>query len=186
MWNGLPLKNPNVDQVGMVVPNAQTAAEQMHRLLGFGPFRVIEWPIEGIDPQATFRGAPGNFRIRVAFAQVGATQLELVEPLEGDSVWSEFLDSHGPGLHHVRITVPDFERTLAAFEAAGIEKVCSGTGFHVGSEWAYFDTSRLLNGLVVEIRKRLGEKQGEGEWATEGEQIGNGASQDERYRSSGL
>jgi methylmalonyl-CoA/ethylmalonyl-CoA epimerase len=166
------LQNPNIDQVGMVVRDAQAAAEHMHRLLGFGPFRVIEWPIEGIDPQATYRGTPGDFRIRVAFAQVGATQLELVEPVEGASIWSEFLESHGPGLHHVRITVPNFEETAAALEAFGIKQVCSGTGFHVGSKWAYFDTSRLLNGLVVEIRKLLDEKSGEGDWAAEGKQIG--------------
>lgn len=176
MWDRTLLQNPNVDQVGMVVPDAQAAAEQLHRLLGFGPFRVIEWPIEGIDPKATYRGAPGHFRIRVAFAQVGATQLELVEPIEGASIWSEFLERHGPGLHHIRISVPDFAATMAALEAAGIEKVCSGTGFHIGSEWAYFDTSRLLNGLVVEIRKRPDETRGEGAWATKGEEVGNGAS----------
>lgn len=166
------LQNPNIDQVGMVVPDAQAAAEQLHSLFGIGPFRVIEWPIEGIDPQATYRGAPANFRIRVAFAQVGATQLELVEPVEGASVWSEFLESHGPGLHHVRITVPNFDETVVAFESAGIEQVCSGTGFHVGSKWVYFDTSKLLNGLVVEIRRLLDEKRGEGQWATEGKRIG--------------
>jgi hypothetical protein len=172
MRNSLPLKNPTVDQVGMVVPDARAAAQQMHRLLGLGPFRVIEWPIEGVDHQATYHGAPGDFRIRVAFAQLGPTQLELVEPVDGASVWSEFLESHGPGLHHVRITVPDFEEAVTALEAAGIKKVCSGTGFHVGSEWAYFDTSRLLNGLVIEIRKRPDEEQGEGKWVAEGQQIG--------------
>jgi hypothetical protein len=166
-----PLSDPNIDQIGMVVPDAAAAAEQMHQVLGIGPFRVIDWPIEGVDPQATYHGEPGDFRIRVAFAQVGPIGIELVQSLEGDNIWADFLASHGPGLHHFRITVPDFDETVASLEAAGIEKISSGTGFHVGSRWAYFDTSRLLDGLIVEIRSKLDPK-GESDWAVEGEQIG--------------
>ena len=160
------LRDPKIDQIGMVVPNAAVAAEQMHQLLGIGPFRVIDWPIEGVDPQATYHGNPGDFRIRVAFAQVGPIGIELVQPLEGANIWADFLESHGPGLHHFRITVPDFDETVASLEAAGIEKISSGTGFHVGSRWAYFDTAHLLDGLIVEIRSKLDLK-GESNWAVE-------------------
>jgi hypothetical protein len=34
-------------------------------------------------------------------------QLELIEPVSGTSVYSEFLELSGPGLHHVCATVPD-------------------------------------------------------------------------------
>jgi hypothetical protein len=166
------LQNPEIDQVGMVVPDAVSAAEELYRILGIGPFRVVEWPVEGVDPEATYRGQPGSFRIRVAFAQVGPMQLELVEPLEGDSIWSEFLQQHGPGLHHVRLSLLDFESVVAGLEAMGLEKVCSGTGFHVGTRWAYFDTSHLLNGLVVEIRRKADQQMGEGEWLTDGRSVG--------------
>jgi hypothetical protein len=170
------LRNPQIDQVGMVVPDAVSAAEKLDRILGIGPFRVVEWPVEGVDSEATYRGQPGRFRIRVAFAQVGPMQLELVEPLEGDSIWSEFLQQRGPGLHHVRLSVHDFESVVAGLEAAGLEKVCSGTGFHVGTRWAYFDTTHLLNGLVVEIRRTANPRQGEGEWLTDGKRVGKQAS----------
>ena len=165
------LSNPNIDQIGMVVPDAAAAAEQMHRTLGIGPFRVIDWPIENVDPQATYHGEPGDFRIRVAFAQVGPIGIELVQSLAGDNIWADFLADHGPGLHHFRITVPDFDKTVAALEGAGIEKISSGTGFHVGSRWAYFDTSHLLDGLIIEIRCKL-DPGGEEDWAAEGDKIG--------------
>jgi methylmalonyl-CoA/ethylmalonyl-CoA epimerase len=169
---GTILQGSTIDQIGMVVVDARQAAETLHRVFGLGPFRLIEWPIEGVDPEATYHGAPGSFRIRVAFAQVGAMQLELVEPVEGASIWSEFLQSHGPGLHHVRIAVPDFEQAASALEALGGPTVCSGRGFHVGSKWAYYDVSQILEGLVVEIRKSPDESSGEGAWAAEGRQIG--------------
>jgi hypothetical protein len=35
---------------------------------------------------------------------------------------------------------------------------------HVGSKWSYFDTTHLLEGVVVELRTRLDEAGGEGEW----------------------
>ena len=165
-----------VDQVGIVVRDVRQMAEGLYRLLGIGPFRVLEWPIEGIDPQSTYHGEPRSYRIRLGFVQTGATQIELIEPLDDQSTWSDFLASHGPGLHHFRLTVSNFEETAAALEAAGLENIASGTGAHVGSKWAYFDSGELLDGLVIELRTRLEGPAGEGQWATQGIEIGGGTS----------
>jgi hypothetical protein len=124
----------------------------------------MEWPLEGVDPQATYHGEPGNFKLLLAFATIGKTQVEIVEPLEGQNIYSDFLDESGPGLHHFRFTVPDFEERGADLEAKGIKKIASGTGVHVGSKWAYYDTSELLGGVIIELRKRLDSAGGEGQW----------------------
>jgi hypothetical protein len=158
----------SVDQIGIVVRDVQAMAENLYHTLGIGPFRLMEWPIPGIDPQSTYHGEPRSYRIRLGFARAGAAQIELVEPLDDQSIWSDFLASHGPGLHHFRITVANFDETVAALEAAGFENIASGTGAHVGSRWAYFDTASLLEGIVIEVRTRLDGADGEGRWATEG------------------
>ena len=62
----------------------------------------------------TFRGGPADFAAHISFSYAGDTQLELIAPVSGDSVYSEFLDTAGPGLHHVCIEAPD----SAAFDAA--------------------------------------------------------------------
>jgi len=72
----------------------------------------MEWPVEGIDPQATYHDEPGNFRMRLAFAAVGKVQIEVVQPLEGENIYSDFLRDHGPGLHHFRLSVPAFEKSV--------------------------------------------------------------------------
>jgi methylmalonyl-CoA/ethylmalonyl-CoA epimerase len=167
-----PLPPAQVDQVGIVVDDLQAMAENLHRLLGIGPFRVVDWPIEGIDPQSTYYGEPASYKIRIGFAWAGKTQIELVQPVEGPNIWSDFLERHGPGIHHFRMTVPDFEVRVAALEAAGFRNMASGTGAHIGSEWVYLDTSEVLQGLVIELRKRLEGESGEGQWATAGEQVG--------------
>jgi methylmalonyl-CoA/ethylmalonyl-CoA epimerase len=155
---------PNVDQVGIVVRDLHAMIDTLSQVFGIGPFRVMEWPIEGVDSQATYHGSPGSFRLLLAFATVGKTQLEIIQPLEGQNIYSDFLEEHGPGLHHIRITVPDFEEKLDQMQASGIKNIASGTGVHIGSQWAYFDTSALLEGVIIELRKRLDGSGGEGQW----------------------
>ena len=162
----------NVDQIGIVVRNLQEMAENLYQLLGIGPFRTLEWPIAGIDPESTYYGEPEEYRLLLGFARQGATQIELIEPLDGQNIWSDFLNNHGPGIHHFGLVVSNFDEKIRQLKKAGFKIIASGTGAHVGSKWAYFDTSDLLNGIVIELRTRLDEADGEGHWATEGDLVG--------------
>jgi methylmalonyl-CoA/ethylmalonyl-CoA epimerase len=155
---------PSVDQIGIVVRDLRSMVANLSKIFEIKDFRIMEWPIEGIDPHATYHGEPGNYRLLLAFVTIGNTQLEIVQPLEGQNIYTDFLDEHGPGLHHIRLTIPDFDEKVAFLEASGIKNLASGTGVHVGSEWAYFDTRQLLEGVVVELRKRLDGPGGEGQW----------------------
>jgi methylmalonyl-CoA/ethylmalonyl-CoA epimerase len=158
------INSAELDQIGIVVHDLSAVTQELTRLFGIGPFRIFEWPLEGVDPQATYHGQPANFRLLLAFATVGKIQIEIVQPLEGQNIYSDFLRDHGPGLHHFRLTVPEFEQGVAALIGTGIEKIASGTGVHVGSKWAYFDTTQQLEGVIVELRTRLDEAGGEGRW----------------------
>ena len=154
----------DLDQIGIVVNDLHAFTQELSRLFGIGPFRIFEWPLEGVDPQATYHGQPANYRLLLAFVTVGKIQLEIVQPLEGQNIYSDFLRDHGPGLHHFRLTIPGFEKGVEALIGAGIENIASGTGVHVGSKWAYFDTTHKLEGVVVELRTRLEQAGGEGQW----------------------
>ena len=156
--------NAELDQIGIVVHDLYSVTQELTRLFGIGPFRIFEWPLEGVDPQATYHGQPASFRLLLAFVTVGKIQIEIVQPLEGQNIYSDFLRDHGPGLHHFRLTIPGFEQGVAALIGAGIENIASGSGVHVGSKWAYFDTTRQLGGVVVELRTWLEEAGGEGRW----------------------
>lgn len=158
------IEGADLDQIGIVVHDLLAVTQELTRLFGIGPFRIFEWPLEGVDPQATYHGQPADFRLLLAFATVGKIQIEIVQPLEGQNIYSDFLRDHGPGLHHIRLTVPQFEKGVAALLTAGIENIASGTGVHLGSKWAYFDTATQLEGVVVELRTRLEEPGGEGRW----------------------
>ena len=153
-----------LDQIGIVVKDLDTFTKELTRLFGIGPFRIMEWPFEGIDPKSTYHGNPSHYRLRLAFVTVGKIQLEVIQPLEGQNIYSDFLRDHGPGLHHFRLTIPGFDEGVQAMVNDGIKNIASGTGVHLGSQWAYFDTTHILDGVIVELRTRLEEKSGEGQW----------------------
>jgi hypothetical protein len=67
-------------------------------------------------------------------------------------------------LHHFRLTIPGFDKGVEAMINDGIQNIASGTGVHVGSRWAYFDTTHNLDGVIIELRSRLEGHGGEGQW----------------------
>lgn len=155
----LNVKLTNLDQIGIVVHDVYVTSQVFESTFGVGPFRIVDWPIDGIDPMGLYLGKSAKWRMREGFAQIGGIQLELIQPLEGRSIFSDFLEEHGPGIHHIRFNIPNYEETVNTLLAAGIDLISSGTGVHLGSQWAYFDTRQLLDGVLIELRKFLDNSQ---------------------------
>ena len=54
----------------------------------------------------------------------GASRLELIAPEDGaDSFLTDYLERHGPGLHHVTLEVADLERAVETLEATDVPVV---------------------------------------------------------------
>jgi len=88
-------------------------------------------------------------KTRMMFVQIGPFQLELVQPLEGEPIFKEFLKSKGEGVHHIAYTVDDLEGETAKLVEKGIPvitkvKMQTGTGF------AYFDVRKVGN-VIIEL-----------------------------------
>jgi catechol 2,3-dioxygenase-like lactoylglutathione lyase family enzyme len=71
----------------------------------------------------TYRGRPADFVADISLSYAGDTQLELIAPVSGESIYTEFLDRSGPGLHHICIEVDDVD---AAVAERGVEVVQRG------------------------------------------------------------
>jgi methylmalonyl-CoA/ethylmalonyl-CoA epimerase len=56
------------------------------------------------------------------YLSVGDSYLELLEPTDGGTV-AGYLDSHGPGIHHVAVETPDIEAALDRARSAGVALV---------------------------------------------------------------
>lgn len=71
----------------------------------------------------TYRGRPADFTAHICFSYAGDIQFELIAPERGESVYSEFLDAAGPGLHHVCVEALG----SAAFDTALCDAQRNGT-----------------------------------------------------------
>ncbi len=145
-------------QIGIVVADRDRTTQLLTSLFGMGPFRFVEWP-DRPESQYYYRGVEENIRIRQAFLQLGAVEIELIEPLEGRSGYRDFLDQTGGGIHHVLFEVTDIDPVLEKLALSGVKVLQSGTGIRPGTRWALLDTQELL-GFLVELRHRPGESDG--------------------------
>jgi hypothetical protein len=91
------------------------------------------------------------FSFRVAFAAVGGSSFELIAPLEGDSIYVDFLKEHGEGMHHTCVAYASRDALQAAkaeLLRQGRELVQSADLGDLG-EFCYFEMRGL--GSLLEL-----------------------------------
>jgi len=57
---------------------------------------------------------------RIAGLAAGESLVELLEPAVADSPIAKFINTRGPGIHHICFYVDDLDATLAKAKAAGV------------------------------------------------------------------
>jgi len=97
-----------VDHTGIAVASIADAEPV---LVALGCRKLIEESVEG-----RFRWAQYDFGR-------GASRLELIAPEAEDTFLTEYLDEHGPGLHHVTLEVADVDSVVTALAATDLEVV---------------------------------------------------------------
>jgi methylmalonyl-CoA/ethylmalonyl-CoA epimerase len=145
-------------QIGIVVADRDRTTQLLTSLLGIGPFRFVEWP-DRPESKYYYRGAERHIRLKQAFVQLGGVEVELIQPLEGQNEYQDFLDQSGGGIHHVLFEVPDIDFVIQELAKSGVTVLQSGTGIRPGTRWALMDTKKLL-GFLVELRHRPGDSDG--------------------------
>lgn len=138
-------------QVGIIVSDLEKAVANYHQLLGLSSWSIYTYDNSFVQ-DLTYRGQPADFTLRVALS-ASTPVVELMEPVgDAPSVYKEWLEQHGEGLHHVGIEVPNLAEAVAAAEAAGFEVMQSGHGYGVEGDggFAYLDSLAQLE-IIVEL-----------------------------------
>ena len=138
---------PYFFQVSYVVRDLATAEAWFQKIMGVSSWFRMENVTFGAE--CRFRGRPADSAADLSIAYLRETQIELIEPIRGESLYTEFLEAKGPGLHHLAFDVPDFEATVAALCEDGLELLMQGR-VGPGSEFAYFGCE-TAGASVIEI-----------------------------------
>lgn len=125
-----------LDHVAIAVPSV-TAALPVFELLA----NAAGSPIERVEAQ----------KVDVSFVGTGAGRIELLQPTSTDSTIQKFLDTRGPGLHHIAYRVPDIEATLADLAAKGFRLIDERPRPGAGGHRVAFLHPQNTHGVLVEL-----------------------------------
>lgn len=151
-------------QVGIIVRDLERGVAAYNALLGLSSWSIYTYDADFVQ-DLTYRGAPGEFSLRVALS-ASIPVVELMQPLTGPSIYDEWLEQHGEGLHHIGIEVPSMPEAVAAAKEAGFEVMQSGRGYGVEGDggFAYLDTYERLRIIVELLEFPSGRREPEDVW----------------------
>lgn len=141
-----------IAHVCLVVEDIGKSVQAYNRDLGLGPWRIVTYGSAECANGGTYRGKPANYRMRFAMTDVSGLMLEMVQHLEGETIYQDFFKKNGEGVHHLGINVPNLAQAVAQFEAMGFKSIMTAHGFgksHDGS-FAYMGTEGEL-GTIYEL-----------------------------------
>jgi methylmalonyl-CoA/ethylmalonyl-CoA epimerase len=129
--------------------------DSWHKNLGisFSVFEVNE---------SNSRASGTSFEIHFGVALMGASAIELILPVGGETIYSRYLQEHGPGLHHLGFLVMDLPASRRELESSGCVLLMEG-GIDELGDFAYYrvqdghaiiEPLRLSIGLPLFLSKR--------------------------------
>ena len=147
---GLLGRQLQISQIAVVVSDLEKTMEQYTKLLGWGPWNVYRHEPPRLH-HTVVRGQQTDYTMLGAETHVGDMGFELLQPLEGPSIYKEWLEQHGEGLHHVAVMLHDFEESALLkrrFDEIGAHVLMGG---RIGEtiEFFYLDTEPSLK-IILE------------------------------------
>jgi hypothetical protein len=132
--------------VGVVYKDFSKIVERIEDLYGMPDVNIVESMVE-INTYIEELTEP--LKIKVGFATFGDTMIELFEPLDDKSIYSEYLEKNPEGgVHHVGILVEDIDKETKKWDSKGLKRIISG--ILPTNRFVYYDT-RDIFGYVTEL-----------------------------------
>jgi len=135
-----------IGQIGVVVKDMDKVVDY-YASLGIGPFGQ---PLQEMR-HFEYRGKPTDARAKILITNLGNADIELIQPLEGPSIWQEFLERKGEGMHHIGFFVEDIDREEENLLKQGLKILQKGRSDRGG--YTYFDTDSI-GGVIFELIQR--------------------------------
>ena len=132
--------------IGVVYKDFSKVVEKIKDLYGMPNINIVEAIIE---VNTNIKELTKPLKIKVGFATFGNTMIELFEPLDDNSIYSEFLETIPEGgIHHVGILVENIDEELKKWDSKGIKRIISG--ILPTNRFVYYDTREMF-GYITEL-----------------------------------
>ncbi len=136
-------------QIGLVVKDCDATVKKYAEEYGIGPWSIYEFNPDTVS-NMIIEGKPVNYAMRLALADIGGVQWELIQPKDDISIYAQFLKENGEGLHHVAFDTENYEKTVQFYQDRGLPILQGGTW--EGMTYTYLDSRKDL-GVIAEIYK---------------------------------
>ena len=126
---------PRIDHIGIAVESI-AEARKLYEELGLEVAEIEEVPQEGV---------------RVAMIECGDSRIELLEPTTADSPIRKFLDSRGPGMHHLCLASDELAADDRRLREAGYRLLRDQPTRGAGGCWVQFVHPKSAGGVLLEL-----------------------------------
>lgn len=150
--NKIDLTKIRVDQLGFVFKDVEKQAKIFENLFNIPKFHFIP-PFAN---NVIYRGKEVSATTKYGFSRYfNDIQLELIQHIEGESIYKEFIDQGREGLHHISLFIENMEGYIDKFQKFGYDVIYSGA--ISTQKWVYLDTETDL-GVLLELQETFSRK----------------------------
>lgn len=145
-----PDKPYPVTHFAIVTADLDAKVRSLHETFGWGPWMLFD--LAAPTHRGEIGGRPAEYSAKVAFWNAKPMAVEVVQPVDGQSFYADFLREHGEGIHHVMVRRPDedpdADEPLLEFDFPVLAEGSLGNGL----TYKYWDTIPDL-GMLVETSR---------------------------------
>ncbi len=141
---------PRVEQVGILVDDLDRAIAETSMVFPASRWRGYRYGPENVR-DLRYRGEPSRLSFWVVLSDTDP-QIEYIQPIDGPSIYTEWLERRGLGVHHIGVFTKDLDGDVARLTGSGMTVCQSGHGYGLDGDggFAYFDTASTL-GVILEL-----------------------------------
>ena len=141
-----------ISQIGIVARDKERVIANMRDVFGVEPDQCTVCSVTSEKQNGNYYGEPGDFEADLLFYRFANVELEFMVPRHGKNIWSDWLEEHGEGLHHMLFNVDSFDGAVADMKEKGIPLIQDGPStLQAGLRWGYFDGYEKL-GFILEVK----------------------------------
>lgn len=151
------IEDKQIIQLGFVVKDLDKTKKEVAQFLDV-PIPPSVYSGEFNTTQTEYKGKLSpETSCHMCFFYFGNLQVEFIQPDNNcPSVWTDFLNEKGEGMHHIAFGVKDLPAHIESLEKKGFEMQQKGEYRKGNGRYAYFDASKSLK-MFFELLESYGD-----------------------------